>query len=75
MIAYQDPHANDLWLARRSRGGAWSRHPVWTEGAVGYHNDLRVDASTAWVYTVALGFDASGRRVPGPRLVAVPLDR
>ena len=73
VIAYQDPHDNDLWLAWRTSGGVWTRRLVASEGAVGFHNDLRVEGNTAWVYTTALGFDARGRRVPGPRLFSVSL--
>ena len=73
VLAYQDPRDNDLWLARRTGGGAWTRQPVRTEGAVGFHNDLVVDAAGAWIYTVRLGFDVRGRSVAGPRLVRAPL--
>jgi len=74
LLTYQDPQDNDLWLASRSEGGAWTRQLVRAEGAVGYHNDLVVFGDTAWIYTVELGFDGSGRSRAGPRLVSVPLE-
>ena len=64
------------YLYRRAADGAQNLQTGYysTDNVNAEIRDNYIVGGTAWVYTVALGFDASGRRVPGPRVVGVPLD-
>ena len=53
-VGYQDGYTQDLKLAVR-QGDSWSRSSVLTEGAVGFHNNLMIDASGLYISSYDFG--------------------